>query len=89
MCALARVSRDIYAAVQGPLYRRPVIDSYRKLQAFIKTLNHVASWDKKGDARSKGIVHLTLMIDPAKEESTAGRPLIAVILARMIRVIAR
>ncbi|KAF3163089.1 hypothetical protein TWF788_001694 [Orbilia oligospora] len=89
LCALARVSRDIYAAVQGPLYRRPVIDSYRKLQAFIKTLNHVASWDKKGDARSKGIVHLTLMIDPAKEESTAGRPLIAVILARMIRVIAR
>ncbi|KAK6503319.1 hypothetical protein TWF481_008342 [Arthrobotrys musiformis] len=90
LCALARVSRDIYAAVQGPLYRRPVINSYRKLQAFIKTLNHVASWDKKtGDARSKNIVHLTLMIDPAKEESTAGRPLIAVILARMIRVIAR
>ncbi|KAK6520888.1 hypothetical protein TWF506_001131 [Arthrobotrys conoides] len=90
LCTLARVSRDIYAAVQGPLYRRPVIDSYRKLQAFVKTLNYVASWDKKtGDARSKSIVHLTLMIDPAKEESTAGRPLIAVILARMIRVIAR
>ncbi|RVD88740.1 uncharacterized protein DFL_002914 [Arthrobotrys flagrans] len=90
LCTLARVSRDIYAAVQGPLYRRPVIDSYRKLQAFVKTLNYVASWDKKtGDARSKKIVHLTLIIDPAKEEITAGRPLIAVILARMIRVIAR
>ncbi|KAK6495987.1 hypothetical protein TWF481_003032 [Arthrobotrys musiformis] len=90
LCALARVSRDIYAAVQGPLYRRPIINSYRKLQAFIKTLNYVASWDKKtGDAKSKKIVHLALMIDLAKEESTAGRPLIAVILARMIRVIAR
>ncbi|KAK6351389.1 hypothetical protein TWF718_004549 [Orbilia javanica] len=89
LCSLARVSKEIYAAVQGPLYRRPVINSYRRLQAFIKTLNYVASWDKKGDARSKKIVHLTLLIDPAKEESTAGRPLIAVILARMIRVIAR
>ncbi|KAK6536788.1 hypothetical protein TWF281_001002 [Arthrobotrys megalospora] len=90
LCTLARVSKDIYAAVQGPLYRRPIINSFRKLQAFVKTLNNVASWDNKtGGARSKSVVHLTLMIDPAKEEGATGRPLIAVILARMIRVIAR
>ncbi|KAK6361376.1 hypothetical protein TWF730_005109 [Orbilia blumenaviensis] len=90
LCILARVSKEIYAAVQGPLYRRPVISSQRRLQAFVKTLNYVASWDKKtGDARSKSIAHLTLKIDPAKEESTTGKPLIAVILARLIRVITR
>ncbi|KAK6355101.1 hypothetical protein TWF696_004225 [Orbilia brochopaga] len=89
LARLARVSKSIYAAVQGPLYRRPVINSFRKLQLFVQTLNKVASWDKTGDARSKWIVHLTLLIDPAVEEITNGRPLIAVLLARLINVIVR
>ncbi|KAK6539647.1 hypothetical protein TWF694_009853 [Orbilia ellipsospora] len=90
LARLARVSKDIYAAVQSPLYRRPILNSYRKLQLFVATLNKVASWDtRSGDARSKRIVHLTLLIDPAKEELTTGRPLIAVLLARLVRVIAR
>ncbi|KAJ6261085.1 hypothetical protein Dda_3750 [Drechslerella dactyloides] len=89
LARLARVSKDIYVAVQGPLYRRPVITSFRKLQLFVQTLNTVASWDKTGEARSKWVVLLTLLIDPAVEESTTGRPLTAVLLARLIRVISR
>ncbi|KAF3902633.1 hypothetical protein ABW21_db0209813 [Orbilia brochopaga] len=89
LARLARVSKDIYAAVQGPLYRRPVLNSFRKLQLFVTTLNKVASWNKVGDARSKWIVHLTLLIDPAVEESTTGKPLIAVLLSRLINVIVR
>ncbi|KAF3921916.1 hypothetical protein ABW20_dc0101485 [Dactylellina cionopaga] len=90
LAVLARVSKDIYAAVQGPLYRRPILNSYRKLQLFVQTLNKVASWDtSSGDARSKRIVHLTLLIDPAREQTGGGRPLIAVLLARLVRVIAR
>ncbi|EPS44252.1 hypothetical protein H072_1748 [Dactylellina haptotyla CBS 200.50] len=89
LACLARVSKEIYAAVQGPLYRRPVLNSYRKLQQFVQTLNKVASWDIRGDASSKKIVHLTLLIDPAREQLTTGKPLIAVLLARLVGVIAR
>ncbi|EWC46734.1 hypothetical protein DRE_03979 [Drechslerella stenobrocha 248] len=90
LARLARVSKDIYAAVQSPLYRKPVLNSFRKLQLFARTLKGAETWDfRSGDAESKTVVHLTLLIEPAVEEARTGKPLIAVLLARLLRFIER
>ncbi|KAG0136809.1 hypothetical protein HOY82DRAFT_478431 [Tuber indicum] len=84
---LARVNRALYTSVQSPLYRHAKVTSYERLTLFIRTLHHVARFDKSGGgAVSKHVVTLRLTIDPNASESGSlnhNRPT-AVMLSRMI-----
>lgn len=83
LAKLALVSRALYAAVQEPLYSRPVIETYTKLKRFIRTIYRPVHRTSLGALSNKRISHLMVELDIQKFKQQTRRKLTATYLATL------